>query len=415
MPTNVGPNTKGEENLVFGYDLGDVANSYKGQPSQNLWDSIDNTQTLRGSRTAHYWTGRRWLINNTYTHPGVPGPKGVKLGKVFKFTSGALSSTWSGNSYGYMLRDIACTSGNTFTVSVWAYVSPDCDIDSLPASIEGESGGESTPTGYSRRYDLNNKGVWQNFARKAISDGNLRFIPVYPAKNGVTDGSFDGFFMWAAPQVVEGSSPVQFLDGGETRSATQGLLDLKGNSTIDLSNVSFDSNAQMTFDGTDDYIDLGDRFIPSTGPFTMEILYQISTTGGRGGLFERNTTSPYNGALIGQGGAGNWSFQVNNGSQSLTSTVTYPTTNTWYHEIGVFNGSNTIYHYRNGTSIGTVTGSTMGNLDTQGTRQNLTIFKRDTNSGTIGGKVAVVKIYNRALTASEVQSNYNAIKGRFNI
>jgi hypothetical protein len=26
-----------------------------------------------------------------------------------------------------------------------------------------------------------------------------------------------------------------------------------------------------------------------------------------------------------------------------------------------------------------------------------------------------VKLYNRALTASEIQSNFNAIKGRFNI
>jgi hypothetical protein len=32
MPTSVGPNTYGEENLVFGFDTGDTVNSYKGQP-----------------------------------------------------------------------------------------------------------------------------------------------------------------------------------------------------------------------------------------------------------------------------------------------------------------------------------------------------------------------------------------------
>ena len=36
MPTSVGPNTFGEENLVFGYDLADVSNSYRGEPTVNL-------------------------------------------------------------------------------------------------------------------------------------------------------------------------------------------------------------------------------------------------------------------------------------------------------------------------------------------------------------------------------------------
>ena len=48
---------------------------------------------------------------------------------------------------------------------------------------------------------------------------------------------------------------TQFVNG--TRSATQGLIDRTGNTTIDISNASFDSNAQMTFDGTDDDIDVG--------------------------------------------------------------------------------------------------------------------------------------------------------------
>ena len=45
MPTSVGPNTKGEENLVFGYDLGDTGNSYKGEPTVNL---VTNAATFNG-------------------------------------------------------------------------------------------------------------------------------------------------------------------------------------------------------------------------------------------------------------------------------------------------------------------------------------------------------------------------------
>ena len=36
MPSYSGPNTFGEENLVFGYDTGDAANSYKGEPTENI-------------------------------------------------------------------------------------------------------------------------------------------------------------------------------------------------------------------------------------------------------------------------------------------------------------------------------------------------------------------------------------------
>ena len=41
--------------------------------------------------------------------------------------------------------------------------------------------------------------------------------------------------------------------------------------------------------------------------------------------------------------------------------------------------------------------------------------RNSSNSEAIGGDLAVVKIYNRALSTSEVQQNYNALKGRFGL
>jgi len=46
MPTSVGPNTFGEENLVFGYDTGDSVNSYKGEPTTNINNSSDRAQGI---------------------------------------------------------------------------------------------------------------------------------------------------------------------------------------------------------------------------------------------------------------------------------------------------------------------------------------------------------------------------------
>ena len=209
------------------------------------------------------------------------------------------------------------------------------------------------------------------------------------------------------------------VDAGSTRSyAGSGATvnNLVSSTTATLTNspgFSTSNGGIWTFDGADDYIQTNTTTTPATGAFTIEFIYQISTTGGRGGMFERNPSSPYNGVTLGQGGSNNWAFSVNNGSQSVIYNAPYPTINTWYHDVGVYNGVNTVTFYRNGVLLGTTTGSTLGNLDTGGTRINLRIFSRDGSSGVIGGKVANFRTYNIALTAAEVLQNYNAQKNRF--
>ena len=224
--------------------------------------------------------------------------------------------------------------------------------------------------------------------------------------------------MYVGPDIVD-DGLVFAVDAGSTRSyAGSGTTvnNLISSTTATLTNgtgFSTSNGGLWTFDGTDDYIQVNTTTTPATGAFTIEFIYQISNTGGRGGMFERNPSSPYNGVTLGQGGANNWCFSVNNGSQNVTYCATYPTTNTWYHDVGVYDGVNTVTFYRNGVLLGTTTGSTLGNLDTGGTRDDLRIFRRDSNSGVIGGKVANFRTYNIALTAAEVLQNYNAQKSRF--
>jgi len=224
--------------------------------------------------------------------------------------------------------------------------------------------------------------------------------------------------MYVGPDIVD-DGLVFAVDAGSTRSyAGSGTTvnNLISSTTATLTNgtgFSTSNGGLWTFDGTDDYIQVNTTTTPATGAFTIEFIYQISNIGGRGGMFERNPSSPYNGVTLGQGGPNNWCFSVNNGSQNVTYCATYPTTNTWYHDVGVYDGVNTVTFYRNGVLLGTTTGSTLGNLDTGGTRDDLRIFRRDSNSGVIGGKVANFRTYNVALTAAQVLQNYNAQKNRF--
>ena len=404
---------------VFMYDTGDTVNSYRGEPTTNLWDTMLNTQSLR-SHTKHFWDGKQWIVDATYTHPGVDGPKGVYLGLVFKHVSGAFNSTWSGTSYGYMLRDIACTSGATMTQSVWTYLSENCNLDGVPSVFEQESGGESSVAGYASQYDLNNKGTWQVIAKKAISDGQVRFIPLYPRKNGTTVGEFTGFLMWALPQVTYGNRVVQPIQPGTIRSATQGLLPIVGNSTIDLSNVSFDSNAQMVFDGTDDFISLPSTLTSSFNPteFTVEVIVNYESFGvvnsSRPYISNWNTWSPgsQKGFILRSYGTSQspsfwWCDGIN--YTSITAT-TQMSTNQYYHILATYSSSG-VKLYVNGIVEATSTSLLTGVVFESTTRIGFGTI----NTGYFDGQIPVAKIYNRALTSTEVKQNYNKYKSRFNL
>ena len=85
------------------------------------------------------------------------------------------------------------------------------------------------------------------------------------------------------------------------------------------------------------------------------------------------------------------------------------TTNGWMYINMVFDGTN-VYHYQNGSL--TKTTSFAGDIRTATTPVTI-------GGGWSGefftGKIATATIYNRALSASEIQQNYNAQKSRFNL
>ena len=89
-------------------------------------------------------------------------------------------------------------------------------------------------------------------------------------------------------------------------------------------------------------------------------------------------------------------------------------TNTWYHMIGTYNGSSVIL-YVNG-----VAGTPLSYTGTAASGGEIRIARRwddvaNIASNFFSGDIANIRIYNRALTASEVSQNFNATRKRFNI
>ena len=393
-----GPNTV-NDGLVFGYDTGygiadnDTATRfYPGEPTTNI---LSNTVDFSN------WT----LARNSGSYPTVTANTSANpLGKSYEGMADKVYIPEDGT-YPRIQQYFTPSSTNTHTFSVWIRsLSGDCDcflgaFRNSPWNLPGYSVNSITSE-------------WQRFTFSWTPPDTTTHV-IYMGSHDTAAQKGNTLEFWGA-QMEENSHNTPYTPG--SRSNTQSLIDLKSTTDIDVSTLSFDSIGQPVFDGTNDYLQLNAKFLPTIGAFTMEFLYQISTTGGRGGMFERNPSSPYNGALIGQGGTGDWYFQVSNGSQSLTiDDMGYPSTNTWYHDVGVYDGVNTIKFYRNGSLHDTVTGSTIGNIDSGGSRDNMRFMKRDNNSNTIGGKVAISKVHNKALSDAEVKQNFNAYKNRFNI
>jgi hypothetical protein len=244
-----------------------------------------------------------------------------------------------------------------------------------------------------------NKGVWQSvsFTSGPTGGGTLRSL-LYPGHCGLRLAD-SGYILFKNPQVELKNHKTPFING--TRSVTQGLLDLTRNETINLSSVSFDSNAQMSFDGTDDFIDT--NFSPtSINNSTIEaVVYRNTATGRYEAIIQNNLDSDDALYVFPNGTLGFW--------PCAGSSLSVPT-GQWSYVAVSYNGT-TLTFCVNGT-IQVVTTTCADIMDWDFLR----IGAAGSGDGERWiGKIAIAKVYNRALTSSELYQNYNAIKTRFGI
>jgi hypothetical protein len=171
----------------------------------------------------------------------------------------------------------------------------------------------------------------------------------------------------------------------------------------------------LEFDGTDDYIDCGTFFNYQT--FTIELWVNPGTTQTTyADIFDNNHTGFQNFVL--QQNASNlnqYAFGVNDGSGNISATGTIVlTANTWTHLAFTFSPSTRVIAYVNGVfhSQGNLAGGRTINY----VSPNLSLGRWSYgNSRFWNGKMSSFKSYNRILTASEIQQNFNATRSRFSI
>ena len=374
MPSYSGPNTFGEENLVFGYDTGDAANSYKGEPTENILALGGSDTEIERSGTSYPYYSinidsyiqSRWSSSNNILTLSYEGKRDYVAG-----------GTGGGND-GYPVYYIY------FTDWSWA---------------------ATLGTGaYDWQY------VKQTFTMPDPTTKSVRFA-VYHMNAGNRGRSYSRKHM-----LTFGDHAVPFVNG--TRSATEGLIDLKGTSTIDLTNVSFDSNAQIEFDGTDEYVSVAyNTALNTPNGATYEIMLYPESDGeflSRGK--SDSGTDPDNPRFyIGSNGYLYFDWSTTGADTYVVTPAGAAAMNQWNHIVGIVQPADQLRIYVNGveSSYNTVTRTVPSPVPNS--EDPITIGGAGWVPRYIQGKVGIVKLYNRALTSSEIQANYNAIKGRFNI
>ena len=229
-----------------------------------------------------------------------------------------------------------------------------------------------------------------------------------------------------SPRIVT-DGLILALDAANTKSyggsgTTWTDLSGKGNNGT-ITNATFNSDGYFAFDGSDDYISFASaselQFLNRL-PYTMEVwMYPTSNPGANTwtGIFNREDSSGgsrdgYNIYL--NGGSGTLYLATERFQSGTNNSIGYgyndsDLLNIWHHVVATYDGT-TVRLYRNGVQLNS--GTSTGNITN--TSKTLEIGRRGTGAYFIG-RLNGQKIYNKALSASEIQQNYNALRGRFGI
>jgi hypothetical protein len=368
------------DGLVFHFDTGNTVRSFKGEPTVNLLTAAEQDPRNWTTRP----TADKTLLSETYL--GLP---------VYRLqdADGVDPNTYVDN-YQSVATETGLTEGDTYVFSFYFRVIQNNNIEDVVANnLAWVWYAGTTDYVYWNDYELNK---WHKAEIQAtVGSTYSQLLPRIDYDNSIVD--------ICGLQFEKKSHATPYTPG--TRSATQGLLDLTGNTSIDLSNVSFDSNAQMVFDGTDDRIALTPSLTYNTNALTIEYWAKLNIDGSRHIILANWTgyaveVSP---TLYPYITWWNGTAQLNT-PQTLTLTE-----GKWGHVVSTWDGID-FKTYVNRQLSGTYNNSTI----TYG------VYAREISATTFGGgavngQIASLKQYDRALTASEVQRNFNATRSRFGI
>lgn len=220
------------------------------------------------------------------------------------------------------------------------------------------------------------------------------------------DGNADPYSVDIADLQVEVNRGHATKFTTSSRTATTSLLDMVRISTLDLSSMSYNSSGLPTFDGSNDTISVAHNSTNSiTGDITIECVAKRNS--GQGVLVHKDnqyTILIYSDGAVTYADSSVWSYSSFGGHGSAFTTGVY------HHIVARKTGGTVSIYIDNVLIISKSFGSSISS-----TSNTLYIGSYAGGSNFWNGDIPVTKLYNRALTTSEISSHYYSYKDRFSL
>ena len=391
-----GPNIV-TDNLVFGYDTGHgIANNntatrfYQGEPTTNLITSNGLDFTVLSSYSD---LSRSQVVDSN-------SPSGYAC--EMQITDGSAINDAARIAFG---QNTNMPSSGNATVSVYAKLEGGPTSNITPKIYNGSG------TAWQSLSPLDGGSAYLTYEyRRFAYYGAITANPGFSMVKGNSSKQTGQKTRWHSPQVELTTQASPFVDG--IRSDTASLIDLKRTTSIDVSNVSFDSTGQPDFDGSDDEINIGTGLGIQNASFSVEAV--IKWDGGSTDTFfgYRGATDAIQQSIhwriysTGQLRFDFYGDSINSGGGAIVA-------GDWTHLIVTYDYENdTCICYKNGTLI--MQGSAGPYTGTDSTSTGY-VGSWGPNNQHFGGQIPIFRVYNKTLTATEVKQNFNSQKNRFNI
>ena len=367
------------DDLVFGIDTGyGVSDNhvsgrfYKGKPTANTWN-----------KNTHSYTSGDITATRNATPP-VPPPLEAQGFEVYKLESndGGLNQGIMGTS------NVVNGVGGAYVHSVYCYLESGTTVTVGQHWNPWSYGSSQTPP----------IGEWVRLS-ETVTNAVTNYGNVANAYRT------NGIAYFTAPQYELGSDVSPHVDG--TRANTASLIDLTKSTDLTLSAMTYDSTGQLDYDGTDDYINLGDYAPIRLGTnFTIECVVRPEEDKWMYHFWKGYGSN--NSLALGRHSSNDkWMLASMIGGSYVYLYTGTATLNEYCHLVYTYDGSN-VRVYQNGVLQAT-------------SAQTHDMLTSNASAGIGGpnrywnGKIPVTKIYSKVLTTEEVVSNFKTYKNRFNI
>jgi len=378
------------DGLKFAYDMGSKQ-SWKGKPTTNLvnqpttafsnWSGFTGTSTLRTTRQGR---NRVHLI-------------GTASGGVQWYNTGGQK---------------VVTPSTEYTVSATIKYDGTTPHPNLFYIRQYNSSGSQT----------SENGKFSTSYMTPLGDGWYRAYRTFTTDSTAVRALVQGY-QYTAPcniqiqdvQLELGNINSPYVDG--TRSNTEAIIDWAGNNTVTANSLIYASDNTFKFDGTvqDNYCTITPSStlsaLKGSNNITVETWVKYSSYSGGAQSYSVITCwgSPWVWLLENPSNKLRFRITAGGSDVNIVDPDVHPL-NTWLHVVGTYDGSSKKI-YVNGVLKNS--SAQTGALGSPGGTPKIGTYQ-GTNYN-MSGNIDSVKIYNKALTASEIKQNFNALRGRFGI